>query len=689
MELPLFDFERWVMPGETVPINAFKPRAVDAVAAAGVMYHDQLVIIPRGERNGVVCTITASQRENMQGINVLRIVAKATARFELDEIVPARELPPGHPARRFDDLIVTTGQCYEDVQPDTPLGVMMGHREFENIPEQMKQAKVLIGPFTERHRQNSLWQQQLTTAGEPDLDDPIRLSFWLMTVLLPKLTPQERGELFISRSTTRRLALLLERFEISPPILERPRTHRQLIRDDNSEQQRWLARQGGFRKLKPDNTLHTLTELCLRKSEEVLDDVEQGLEHLSAQLLQEILNRYSSKYVVQPSLLRRLAQCPQLLRLKLIGEQVTDDLVHSTLAEANFHQLEHLCLWSAYRLQSPSIVPILLRFQHLTKLSLDRCKTVGDDVIVPLIEGLPELKAVALQGTKITVRSLRALALHARKLVELDVSSMPFINDDLATELFGPESAFYPQLESLIMDQAKISHIGARHLSAHRGLTRLSLSLNTNIRDWSFIQELSLLTELNVALNAHLDGEMFSPLCQALTNLTYLDASRAGLDQDAIDGLALCSQLRVLNLERTDVGNDLGRALRNMPHLEAVLLTYTRVTSALANDLAQLSQLRVLKLTGCNWDDSGVATLAQSPDLALRLESLNVGGAGITDNIAPHILALSALQRLQLWETAVSPGCAQQLVARTPMVLDDQIRCSAGTWMLIIPERLG
>eukprot|EP00045_Choanoeca_perplexa_P010710 m.110485 g.110485 ORF g.110485 m.110485 type:complete len:566 (-) comp15366_c0_seq2:47-1744(-) len=564
----------------------------------------------------------------------------------------------------------------------------MGPAEFRNVTQQLFEAKAMIEPFMDRNANNSLWKQLLSTAGRPDFNQASRLSFWLMAVLMHKLTPDERAELFISTSTTRRLDRLLARFEASPPIVERAQSNLLPLRDNNTEQLRALAHQGGFRRIQPSSSTDSLSALCLLKSEEWLDSLGSGLTELPTGLLQAILDSYTTRYLIQEPLLEQLVRCPQLERLKLIGDHITDELLLHQLSLATFDNLQELYLWNAYKLQSPTIVPLLQRFTQLTTLSLDRCKRLGDDVVIPLLASLPELSTVALQGTRITAQALRALSQHTRKLTSLNASSILFLDDKLATELLGPTSVFYPNLHTLFMDGVRISHASAVHLTAHTNLHTLSLGFNTRISDWTFIQSLPQLRDLTVNLNARLDGEAFAPLCTSLQGLTYLDASRAGLDDDALLGLQSLTQLRVLNLGHTDIGNGVGTALRNMPMLTAVLLPYTRVTGALAMDLSTLQYLRVLKLTGCAFDDAGIGALATGEYLPVTLESLDIGGNGITDAVEPHVLQLHKLQSLQLWETAVSPPCAQRLVAGTPMVLDDQIRCATGTWMLIVPDRL-
>jgi len=79
---------------------------------------------------------------------------------------------------------------------------------------------------------------------------------------------------------------------------------------------------------------------------------------------------------------------------------VTDELLLSQLSLSVFDSLRELCLWNAYTLQSPALVPLLQRYPNLTTLSLDRCKRLGDEVVVPLLSSLPELDTVAVSACK-------------------------------------------------------------------------------------------------------------------------------------------------------------------------------------------------------------------------------------------------------------------------------------------------
>ena len=49
---------------------------------------------------------------------------------------------------------------------------------------------------------------------------------------------------------------------------------------------------------------------------------------------------------------------------------------------------------------------------------------------------------------------------------------------------------------------------------------------------------------------------------------------------------------------------------------------------------------------------------------------------------------LRALESLQLWETGVNSVGVSQLQQQTGLVLDTQIRCTAGTWIFSTARRL-
>ena len=141
-ELPLFDFERPIFPGEKVPLNVFKPRAIDATAAAREVFQDLIAIASKNATIGVLCRLTALKEELMQGRQVLRVIAKATYRFTVEKHTTAEDLPTNHPCKPYKNLTLITVRYIKDLKPNTVLGNMRGPAEFNRLSQQVQEAQV-------------------------------------------------------------------------------------------------------------------------------------------------------------------------------------------------------------------------------------------------------------------------------------------------------------------------------------------------------------------------------------------------------------------------------------------------------------------------------------------------------------------------------------------------------------------
>jgi hypothetical protein len=135
---------------------------------------------------------------------------------------------------------------------------------------------------------------------------------------------------------------------------------------------------------------------------------------------------------------------------------------------------------------------------------------------------------------------------------------------------------------------------------------------------------------------------------------------------------------------RNDVGDGLLVALPSLVQLEVLLLPYTNVSSAGGRVFGSLPSLSVLKLTSCpNFSDHGLRDLSESASACRGIKSLDVGGGGITNECVPYLSRFSSLESLQLWETRVNSTAAGMIAQTLRLAIDDQIRCTAGTWIFV------
>lgn len=186
-----------------------------------------------------------------------------------------------------------------------------------------------------------------------------------------------------------------------------------------------------------------------------------------------------------------------------------------------------------------------------------------------------------------------------------------------------------------------------------------------------------------------MDDAAFLLIADNMPQLQHLWLTKTSVTDEAAPALAKLTGLRVLGLGRNDVGDGIASALSCLPELRSLALDYSNVTAYLAEQLSSLQHMRTLKLTGClQFGDAGVALLASAVPLSHTLEALHIGGPGITNAAVHSLQQLTALESLQLWESAVNSVGARQLIRPQELAIDDQIRCAEGTWIFIHPRRL-
>ena len=250
----------------------------------------------------------------------------------------------------------------------------------------------------------------------------------------------------------------------------------------------------------------------------------------------------------------------------------------------------------------------------------------------------------------------------------------------------------YPvSLEHLIASNSKLSSTGAAALcEGSPMLTALALSLCPTIRDWSFLGELKHLADLDLSLNFTVGDDAVAIIGDTMPALRYLNLEKTGISNECTSSLGKLTALRVLDLRRNNaIGDAIGVGIATMPNLEALMLSFTDVTDALAFNLTSLANLRCLKLTGARlFGDNGLHHLSLSETLPTSLAALDVGSPIVTDAARQHLCVLKGLESLTLWETSVSIAAADSVADALGLTVDDQIRCTSGTYIMLTTERL-
>ena len=144
--------------------------------------------------------------------------------------------------------------------------------------------------------------------------------------------------------------------------------------------------------------------------------------------------------------------------------------------------------------------------------------------------------------------------------------------------------------------------------------------------------------------------------------------------------------LEKLGLEGLTITSAVGPALQTLPRLEDLSLMFSLDVGGDIVQWLDPDRVRVLKLPYRPMGSPIVTdeTVQALAALSFRLRSLSVGGRGITPRAVDFLLELpDTLECLSLWHTRLSAADASLLRSGTGLSLDDSMRSTKGTFMLV------
>ncbi|MDB5329251.1 MAG: inlA 3 [Phycisphaerales bacterium] len=196
-----------------------------------------------------------------------------------------------------------------------------------------------------------------------------------------------------------------------------------------------------------------------------------------------------------------------------------------------------------------------------------------------------------------------------------------------------PALAHLPRLERLHISETRITDEGFRELAKLRGLTTLSISGNGE------------------SSPPYINGSNLSALLQ-LPKLEDLNLSGTHVNDATLAPLKDFTGLKTLALSKPMHGDDVGR-----------------VSDATCRNIAALSNLATLDLSGTDVTDAGVGQLA----LLVNLTELDLSNTAVTDVGMPSLARLTNLRTLKLKNTRITDAGLKALHGLTEMsVLDLQ-----------------
>ncbi len=391
-----------------------------------------------------------------------------------------------------------------------------------------------------------------------------------------------------------------------------------------------------------------------------------------------------------------LAKSPLLKAAYLGRTAITDQGIEALCQREGLRALSVLAGDPKYRDEGshPAITDAVVD-ALLTQPSLEHLDLIGaeltDDGLRRLSEGLPAMRRLLIDHTKVTPKGLRHVANFkalenlrcygmkvgdeaARSLAQLQ--ELRKLTGDIALTDAGVQSlGALTYLESISLEGLGVTDASMPVLAAMPGLKDLSLQ-HTAVTDKGFerlaglkkleriqltggqvttrcVETLATMPALRrvglMDLDARVDGE---PTWKGIDGLSSLEDELwlcfcPSLSPEDFAKFSLFTKLKQLRIESgfqcaasRPITNDDVSYLRGLSVLEYVELTSTVTTDESIKVLAQLPRLRALNLS-CLATDEGLEPLANAP----ALERLTIASPDITDNAVQRLPELSKTLR--------------------------------------------
>lgn len=203
--------------------------------------------------------------------------------------------------------------------------------------------------------------------------------------------------------------------------------------------------------------------------------------------------------------------------------------------------------------------------------------------------------------------------------------------------------AAFPRLRKLELGQNQAANgSGLKDLANLQELEYLDASgMRISNEGVSAVSNLRNLKTLKLVL-ANVAGERLKDLAK-LNRLEDLTATNAK-DDKSIKELAKLSNLRRLQIDNSEFGDESAKAFAALQQLKVLDAYGTRVTDVGMTELAKLPQLEELRLQGARIGDPGVNALKDNKSLKV----LNIFNTSVSDAAVPALLTLTGLRELEI-----------------------------------------
>lgn len=335
--------------------------------------------------------------------------------------------------------------------------------------------------------------------------------------------------------------------------------------------------------------------------------------------------------------------------------------------------LVHLELSQCYKISNSMVSKLLSRLPNLRHLNMEKCRRISDAGLTSLSQ-LTNLEFLDLSGTQITEKTVCDQIAFLPSLTSLGLSGGGPGSDKAALSLRG-----LTNLQHLCMGTGSLGNDVCRLISEHTQLTSLVLPFAEIAHQLAWFTSLRNLSLLDVSLNAHIDDDVLASI-SSMVGITSLDLSRTDVTDSGIASIQGFTNLVSLNLNSVNIGDIACNYISEFKMLTSLQAVYGRITDAGIAKLAELPELRLLKISFCELiSDIGIQCLAD----CVQLRSLDIGSKQITNAGILSLTRLTNLTTLAMWETSVDYVSIFPLSAALPLLspLDERMSATPGTYI--------
>jgi hypothetical protein len=342
-------------------------------------------------------------------------------------------------------------------------------------------------------------------------------------------------------------------------------------------------------------------------------------------------------------------------------------------------------------------------------LNLDHVKNTSDDSL-KVIAGIPQLQSITIRSEEVTDAGIKALAqckslesvtlLSTKKVTDAGIKELAALPKLRSLDLFmitmnGSAFGAFAEakaLESLILDTVEgINDQGAGHIAKIPNLNELKIisgfgeqKLTASGIKAIVDQRIPARFEFHPAL---IDQDLLEALVAKGSNATFLNLQKTDVTDEMLKKLAGFKKLNYLLLDHTKVtaagleaisalplhhlsmeGCELSeecfKAYGKMASLEKLSLPKTKMKAAWLQHIAKLPNLKDMNLDAADFDDTAVKYVATMPSLDyLTVKDTKLGDKGLAE-----LVALPKLRSLLVDGTKVSKRVYQKAKKDHPLL---------------------